>query len=104
MLMKPLIRRHHDAPPLPVDAPPFFTGRPQDRIALAAKNDHMRAWAMLMSFLVRADGELRDMGAHGVLCQIELHIRAALAALIVGGELHIVRVWHEIGGQEKPPG
>src|SRR5215470_174907 len=70
MLVKPLIWRHDDTSPLPIDAPRLFTRRPQYGIALAAKNNHMRAWPMLMSFLVGADGEFRDMRAHGVLCQV----------------------------------
>ena len=64
----------------------------------------MRARTVAMAFFVSADGKLRDMRAHGVLRQIELHVGAALAPLTVVGELERVRVGHKIGRQEKSPG
>src|SRR5437764_1006698 len=83
------------------DALRRFTRGPENRIALPGKNDDMRAGAVLMPFLVSADRELGDMRAHGVLGQVEFHVRAALAALAVIGELEGVRVGHKVRGQEK---
>ena len=104
MLMEPLIRRHDHAARPPIDALRRFTRGPENRIALTGKNDDMRAGAVLVPFLVRAHGELGDMRAHGVFGQVEFHVRAALAALAVIGELERVRVGHKVRRQEKPPG
>ena len=96
MLMEPLIRRHDHAARPPIDALRRFTRGPENRIALTGKNDDMRAGAVLVPFLVRAHGELGDMRAHGVFGQVEFHVRAALAALAVIGELERVRVGHKV--------
>src|SRR4030095_6976456 len=104
MLMKPLIGRHDDAAGLPVDALPWLPLRPENRVALAAEDDHVGAGAMLMTFFVGSYRKLRDMRAHGLLGEIKLHIRAALAALAVIGQADAARVRHEIRRHEKPAG
>src|SRR4030095_3180215 len=104
MLMKPLIGRHDDAAGLPVDALPWLPLRPEKRVALAAEDDHVGAGAMLMTFFVGSYRKLRDMRAHGLLGQIELHIRAALAALAVIGEADAARIRHEVRGHEEAAG
>src|SRR5207249_4114159 len=86
------------------DALGFFSLRPQDRIALTAENDHMRAWTVLVPFLISPDGEFRDMRAHSIFRQVELHVGAALAALVIVGELERVRVRHKVGRQKEPSG
>src|SRR5207244_13631976 len=63
-----------------------------------------RAGSLLMPFLVSTNGELRDMCAHGLLGKIELHIRAALAALAVVGQADGVRVRHEVRRHEEAAG
>ena len=44
------------------------------------------------------------MRAHGLLGEIELHIRAALAALAVVGQADGVRVRHEVRRHEEAAG
>src|SRR5207249_9630961 len=85
------------------DALGFFSLRPQDRIALTAENDHVRAWTVLVPLLISPDGEFRDMRTYGVFRQVELHVGAALAALVIVGELERVRVRHEVGRQKETP-
>ena len=85
MLMEPLIRRHDDAAGLPVYTLHRLPVRPQNRVALPAEYDDVRAGTMLVPLLVSTNGELRDMRAHGLLGEIELHIRAAFAAFTVVG-------------------
>src|SRR5688500_13259537 len=104
MLVKPLIRRHHDAARLPVDALHLLPLLPQHRITLPAENNHMGAGAMLVSLLVSTDWEFRNMRAHGLAGEVELHVGAALAALAVVGELDRMRVGHEVGRHEETPG
>src|SRR3990172_8473181 len=98
MLVEPLIGRHDDAARFPIDALWRFALRPENRVTLPAENDHMGAGAMAVPFLVSADVELRDMRAHGVLRQIELHVGAALAALTVVGELERMGVRNKVSG------
>src|SRR5919108_3345086 len=103
MLVEPLIGRHNDAAGLPVNPLHRLTIRPKNRIALASEYDDVSAGTMPVSFLVSADGKFRNMGAHGLLGEIELHIRAALAALAVIRKADRVRVRDEVGGHEEPP-
>src|SRR6266498_1498497 len=101
MLVKPLIGRDDDAAGFPVDTLHRLPFRPKNRVALAAEYDHVSAGTMLVSLLVSTHGEFRDMRAHGLLGEIELHIRAALAALAVVRKADRVRVWDEVGGHEE---
>src|SRR4051812_35305977 len=43
MLMKPLVRRHHDTPRPPIDPLWFFPLRPENRITLTTENDDVGA-------------------------------------------------------------
>src|SRR5438067_5442649 len=101
MLVGPLIRRHNDAAGFPIDSLHRLPIRPENRVALAAQYNDVRAGSVLMPFLVSTDGELRDMRAHGLLGEIELHIRAALATLAVVGKADGVRVRHEARRHEE---
>src|SRR6266498_4860348 len=101
MLVKPLIGRDDDAAGFPVDTLHRLPFRPKNRVALAAEYDHVSAGTMLVSLLVSTHGEFRDMRAHGLLGEIELHIRAALAALTVVRKADGIRVWDEVGGHEE---
>jgi len=56
---------------------------------------------MLVSLFISTDRELRDMCTHGLLGEIELHIRAALAALTVIRKADRLCVRDEIGRHEK---
>src|ERR1044071_4254533 len=104
VLMKPLIRRHHHAARPPVDPLHRFARRPENRIALSGKNDHVRARTMFVSLLVSPHRKFRDVRAHGVLGQVEFHVGAALAALAVIRELEGMRIGHEVGGEKESAG
>src|SRR5947208_9282094 len=97
MLVEPLIGRHDDTAGFPVDTLHRLPFRPKNRVALAAEYDHMSAGTMLVSLLVSTDGEFRDMRAHGLLGEIELHIRAALVSLAVVRMADRVSVWYAVG-------
>src|SRR5207248_10643690 len=73
MLVEPLIRRHNDAAGFPIDSLHRLPIRPENRVALAAQYNDVRAGSVLMPFLVSTNGELRDMCAYGLLGKIELH-------------------------------
>src|SRR5688572_15962384 len=66
MLMPPIFRRHHHAAFMPV----VFLNRravgPDQRITLAAKDDHMRAGVMAMGFLIGSNGKFRNMAGGGI--------------------------------------
>src|SRR6266542_5808590 len=101
MLVKPLIGRDDDAAGFPVDTLHRLSFRPKNRVALAAEYDHVSAGTMLVSLLVSTHGEFRDMRAHGLLGEIELHIRAALAALAVVRKADRVCIRNEVGGHDE---
>src|ERR1043166_6689342 len=104
MLMEPLIWRHDDTSRPPIDSLVLFSLWPENGIALAGKNDHVGARPVTVAFLISSNRKLGNMRTHSVLGEVELHVRAALAALAVIGELHVMGVRHEIGGQKKSPG
>ena len=83
MLMPPIFRRHHHAAFMPV----VFLDRraigPDQRITFAAKDDHMGAGVMAMSFLVGSDGKFRNMTGGGIFRQLEFDVTPAGAALVV---------------------
>src|SRR6185312_16516069 len=97
MLVEPLVGRHHDAARIPIDPPlvVLLHLRPQHRIALARQDDDMRPRPVLVALLVGADRKFRDMRAHGVAGEVELHVGRALAALAVVHELDADRVGDE---------
>src|SRR5262245_35938644 len=101
MLMEPLIGRHDDTAGFPVDALHRLSFRPKNRVALAGQDNHVSAGTMLVALLVSTDRELRDMRTHSLLGKIELHVRAALAALTVIRKADRLCVRDEIGRHEK---
>src|SRR5690349_23605657 len=55
-----------------------------------------------MGFFISSDRKFRNVGAHGVLRQVELHVRTAFAALVVIGELERMGIGNEIRRQKEP--
>src|SRR5437660_11764986 len=70
MLMKPLVRRHHDAPWLPVHALHLLALQPENGVTLAAENDHVSPGSVAVGFFVGPHRKLRDMRRHGLVCKI----------------------------------
>src|SRR5262245_13882492 len=101
MLMEPLIGRYDDTAGFPVDALHRLSFRPKNRVALTGKYNHVSAGTMFVALLVSANRKLRDMCTHGLLGKIELHIRAALAALTVIRKADRLCVRDEISRHEK---
>src|SRR5262245_52123714 len=103
MLMKPLIGRHYHAAWFPVDADHFAVVGPEQGIALTAEDDDVRTRPMAMGFFVAADREFRDMRAHDVAGQFEIHVSATAAALFPIIQLDFTNVGHEVDFQFAAP-
>src|ERR1041385_8471736 len=101
VLVEPLVRRHDDAPLPPVNAPHILSLGPEDRVALSAEDDDVRARAVAVTLLVSADREFGDVAAHRLAGEVELHVRAAGAALAVIPQRRGMRVGDEVGGHEE---
>src|SRR5437762_8814666 len=67
VLVKPFTRWNHETARSPIEALDLLPLGPEKRVAVTTQDDDVRSGSVKMSFLVRADGKLRDMSAQRVL-------------------------------------
>src|SRR6266508_2218524 len=94
------IRRRVEGPRLPIH--PHGIHRilavlPQQTVAVAGHAEDVRASVMAMSLLVRAHAKLRDVSVHGAVCESELDVPTAGAALLPLGQGKAGQVRDKVG-------
>src|SRR5258706_7576922 len=104
--MKPAAGWDNQTARLPIEALDLLAARPEQRVALAGEDDHVRTGAVKVGFLVTADSELRDMAAQRVFGNFQAHLRTAATAFFPFEQLQIFHVGDEVGlpGSAGKPG